>query len=496
MKSPATGGSGGGGDGDCGRYFDGWDGRARRARRGGRDCVECEWTISCEERACKLLIQLPDGLEIEDDLLFFSVLKEDHLAVKLQFQARGDRQRTTSIPPAEAVARGLLAQDRVSFFCKQCKQPILEAPIRKCVELPSAEWMELADNWYCGGCCGRGARAHAQVQHARARFVPSQGTCLIGRTSCLIHVNDLSSKLHRGQLGHGATQTPDEYKGEADKLQGRGLSDVCVQASLGQDQKWSGRTHEQQISSAAEEQSHGLASHCCTSIPCFADEQRVELLAKAMERQEVFPPESRTLQVILCDCSTPIGFWQPMAELREGVHLVHHRLLSQVEEGFSSSQDPLKSCTMETVLASELVAAADDDLGNHFVIRGLQTGTALLQVVLISKETRKCWGQLLQYSGEQQCPEARSRTDSSNALRAAAKVMFKDCSTMTASEMRSVEDWAAKCQAEDITIMAEDYIKISECLKVHSEELPLSCRRIGDFTISFLEYGTGRESSK
>eukprot|EP00850_Spirogloea_muscicola_P003278 SM000013S26447 [mRNA] locus=s13:463657:465316:+ [translate_table: standard] len=352
--------------------------------------------------------------------------------------------------------------------------------------------MELADNWYCGGCCGRGARAHAQVQRAQARFVPSQGTCLIGRTSCLIHVNDLSSKLHRGQLGHGATQIPDEYRGEADGVQGPGLSDACVQATSGQDQKWSlsGRTYEQQLSSTAEEQSHGLASHCCKRIPCFADEQGVELLANAMERQEVSPPESRTLQVILCECSTPIGFWQPMAELREGVHLVHHRLLSQVEEGFASSQDPLKSCTIETVLASELVAAANDDLGNHFVIRGLQTGTALLQVVLISKETRKAWGQLLQYSGEQQCPEARARSDSSYALQAAAKIMFKDCSRLTASEMRSVEGWAAKCQAEDIIIMAEDYVEILECLKAHSEEFPLSCRRMGDFTISFLEHGS------
>eukprot|EP00850_Spirogloea_muscicola_P017988 SM000160S02529 [mRNA] locus=s160:66637:67565:- [translate_table: standard] len=124
----------------------------------------------------------------------------------------------------------------------------------------------------------------------------------------------------------------------------------------------------------------------------------------------------------------------------------------------------------------------------------MAAGTALLQVVLISKVTRKAWGQLLQYSGEQQCPEARARTDLPNALRAAAKVMFKDCSRMTALEMRSVEDWAAKCQAEDIIIMAEDSIEISECLKAHSEELPLSCRRIGDFTISFLEYGSGQES--
>jgi hypothetical protein len=60
------------------------------------------------------------------------------------------------------------------------------------MELPSADWRELADHWYGNCCCASfGMKTESLIALFQQSLTLSEGTCLVASTTCIVHHNDI-----------------------------------------------------------------------------------------------------------------------------------------------------------------------------------------------------------------------------------------------------------------------------------------------------------------
>lgn len=89
--------------------------------------------------------------------------------------------------------RFLAMEGEVHFYCRNCSARLTKEPLRSFKELPSVNWRDIADNWFGTCCCTFGGVSQSLVSNFEKFSSVSKGTCSIGSTSILVHVDELAS---------------------------------------------------------------------------------------------------------------------------------------------------------------------------------------------------------------------------------------------------------------------------------------------------------------
>ncbi|AQK68153.1 uncharacterized protein LOC100381864 [Zea mays] len=121
------------------------------------------------------------------------VLPVDHPVVAAAFPPPPGAE-----PPASLALRDdlkSLSTGDVHLYCKNCSSRLTKQPLRKIMEMPSVDWVDVADNWV-GGCCtsfgGAGEKLVSQFIRAYGRL---EGTSLLDATSITVETDNLETDL-------------------------------------------------------------------------------------------------------------------------------------------------------------------------------------------------------------------------------------------------------------------------------------------------------------
>eukprot|EP00899_Mesostigma_viride_P009607 jgi/Mesvir1/18648/Mv17150-RA.1 len=126
------------------------------------------------------------------------LVRDASLAAGLRSALAVDDVHTT-VDRDVAVLQQAASSHGVHFFCRACGYRLLQQPISAVKALPSPHWLELAEHWYCGSCCG-GDRSLALVELLQARLRAKPGVGLLGLSTVTLAAGDLRASL-RGTLG-------------------------------------------------------------------------------------------------------------------------------------------------------------------------------------------------------------------------------------------------------------------------------------------------------
>ncbi|PIA52778.1 hypothetical protein AQUCO_01000564v1 [Aquilegia coerulea] len=110
----------------------------------------------------------------------------------------GEEETNCKMPHSLSVAsdlKCLQSQDEVNFFCKKCSTKLTKRPLRSFVEMPSADWREVADNWFGTCCCSFGGISEKLVKQYAYSYLFSKGTCLLDTSSVVISNEELTEHV-------------------------------------------------------------------------------------------------------------------------------------------------------------------------------------------------------------------------------------------------------------------------------------------------------------
>ncbi|KAI9164928.1 hypothetical protein LWI28_004666 [Acer negundo] len=87
----------------------------------------------------------------------------------------------------------LSKEEGVHFYCRSCSTQLTRRPIRHCVEMPSVNWQESADNWFGGCCCSFGGIGEKLVtSYAIAKsYICVTEMCLLTHATVTVFKDDL-----------------------------------------------------------------------------------------------------------------------------------------------------------------------------------------------------------------------------------------------------------------------------------------------------------------
>ncbi|WOL02951.1 hypothetical protein Cni_G11670 [Canna indica] len=93
-----------------------------------------------------------------------------------------------------------LSAGGVHFFCKSCSTKLTKQPLRHFVEMPSANWREVADNWFGSCCCSFGSVTEKIACQYVNKYDCPAGTCLVDGASVIICQDDLEGYTFQDPL--------------------------------------------------------------------------------------------------------------------------------------------------------------------------------------------------------------------------------------------------------------------------------------------------------
>ncbi|XP_061360987.1 uncharacterized protein LOC133304914 [Gastrolobium bilobum] len=159
-------------------------------------------TLTCS--AVSLRVPLPTVLIDAESPVTFRA-HHDHIEVKLLLLLPVDHPIVKSLnqphsSPDDDVSNTLLlesdvkvlsSEGEVDFYCRSCSFKLTKNPLRNFVEMPSANWREVADNWFGACCCSFGGISEKMVMRYVSSYACVQGLCLLSSTSITLCKDDL-----------------------------------------------------------------------------------------------------------------------------------------------------------------------------------------------------------------------------------------------------------------------------------------------------------------
>ncbi|KAL5697366.1 hypothetical protein ACHQM5_030781 [Ranunculus cassubicifolius] len=96
----------------------------------------------------------------------------------------------------------LSSQSEVHFYCSKCSAKLTKNPLRSFIEMPSADWREVADNWFGSCCCSFGGISEKLVKHYANSYLFSKSTCLLDASSVVVSNRDLAEHVAPDIFNH------------------------------------------------------------------------------------------------------------------------------------------------------------------------------------------------------------------------------------------------------------------------------------------------------
>ncbi|OAY57451.1 uncharacterized protein LOC110609020 [Manihot esculenta] len=440
--------------------------------------------------------------------------------------------------------KNLSTMEGVHFYCQSCSTRLTRSCIRQFVEMPSVDWREMADNWFGACCCSFGGISEKLVNRFADAYTCARGLCLLNSTSVIICKDDLVASNFADWNGIQRFEPRENFAGrnslseEANLDFGSNLrSDAScdnhnekadVNRTLrsshlnfynhGEDIKCKVREEEPNAiglfyAKPASDLSENVASElgCCNSTHyeqeyvemsthevsklSLVDQNNSEAVNAMVNRRSflngflgnVFMARSYNLsmdiewkQFVCPNCSTVLGAY-PCADgdlpVDNGVRLLKCYLSTSLPVG--RSDDLFRKYTLEKMFANQLIESAKDELSFRTVIRDLTTKSPMLQIVLLNPNSWYCTGSCL----DAECGEKSAlKLD----LHPIIKLLFSDCSNNKGSQLRVLEDWIAKNQAEEVFMLPHLIEELTENIASMKDQLPPSCIFFQGLSLSFL----------
>ncbi|CAK8564480.1 unnamed protein product [Lathyrus sativus] len=146
----------------------------------------------------------------------------DHIEVKLLLLLSVDHPALSALHQTSHLPQPFLIEynvdklssaGEVKFVCRSCRCHLTNKPIRNFVEMSSANWMEVADNWFGACCCSFGGISEKLVTRYVNSHTCAQGMRLLSSTSVTFSKDDLVESDFPEQCGqlHGRGYVADDF---------------------------------------------------------------------------------------------------------------------------------------------------------------------------------------------------------------------------------------------------------------------------------------------
>ncbi|MQM20146.1 hypothetical protein Taro_053161 [Colocasia esculenta] len=434
----------------------------------------------------------------------------------------------------------ILSAGDVHFYCRICRSRLTRRPPRNFVEIPSADWREVADNWFGTCCCSFGGASEKLVHEYIKGYNCSEGTCLLDGPSVIICKDDLDGYIFQKCSGElvGNSAMPDpmterEDYGSANASEGihmgckslgylpqkdggstgdhteRSLNErkITVKADW---RKMNSRSSDQLLGSSVNQvfskesvhccadETNGLLDHACGG-PCDVSlefsrmKSSIENLASQAShnfshngslgggfliKTSNLSNDVQWLEFLCRQCSSLLGSYPTV----QGVNDPVDGGIRLFKCFVSTSMDPVghhnifRNHTLQKVFVSLLLESATDELSFRTIVRDVRTKSPILQIVLLNS---KAWC----ISGD--CFENETtRCLSKLNLRPVVKVLFSVCSSDYSS---SVEEWVTKKDADEVYMMMQQAKELLESLKLAHDTLPPLYSLFQGMQLSYIE---------
>ncbi|XP_057420816.1 uncharacterized protein LOC130714863 [Lotus japonicus] len=397
--------------------------------------------------------------------------------------------------PMDSDVENLASHGEVDFYCRTCAFKLTKHPLRNFVEMPSANWREVADNWFGACCCSFGGVSEKLVLRYVNSHTCAPGICLLSPASVILCKDDLvECNLHAEGCGQRECGSKADNLGDDDVVgDGKasfGLNEertsTCADAGevacafedklrlvhpenekLSMNFRGEGNdfSHSCTDSNGAEDVAN-TPSCCAHSMGIIGDEDGEHHLsgtARKTETIEIRENQKPLLNGFLEDvfmarlsnlskdidwheftcpqCMSLLGAYpccEGYAPVDGGVRLFKCYISTCVPVG--GSEDIFSEYTMDKMFANQLMGCATDESSFRFVVRDLATKSPVLQIILLNPDTWSCSGNCSVVEDEDPVPKLQ--------LRPIIKVLFSDFRAATESQLRMIEEWATKNSAE------------------------------------------------
>ncbi|KAL5063740.1 hypothetical protein RYX36_025477 [Vicia faba] len=463
----------------------------------------------------------------------------DHIEIKLVLLLPVDHPVLSELHQSSPLPQPLLIEydvdklssaGEVEFLCRTCRYHLTNKPIRNFVEMPSPNWREVADNWFGACCCSFGGISEKLVTRYVNSHTCAQGMCLLSSTSVTFCKDDLVKTDFPERCGqlHGCGHVADDFGiGVSEGIGNLGLteertstcSDVCeVNCSFDENARvanpGNGKLSDEpdcsdfaRICLDLNDTEHTTNIHsCCTHLTStLGDEDGEHHLssnARKIETVEIVGNQKSFLNGFLEDvfmarssnltknidwheftcpqCTTLLGAYpccEGCAPVDGGVRLFKCYISTCLP--VLGSGDIFSKYTMDKMFANRLVECADDESTFRFVVRDLKTKSPVLQIILLNLDTWSCSGYC--FGAEEKDPDPKLQ------LRPVIKVLFSDSEAATESQLRVIEEWAAKNSAEDIFMLTNQIQDVVNSLMSAKDIYPPSCASLPGLMLSYVQ---------
>ncbi|MED6182010.1 hypothetical protein PIB30_024799 [Stylosanthes scabra] len=417
----------------------------------------------------------------------------------------------------------LSSRGEVDFYCRRCSFQLNRYPLRNFVEMPSANWREVADNWFGACCCSFGGISEKLVVRYANSYACSQGICLLSYTSVTLCKDDLlectfPEVCEQKRCSSVADNLADEIVCKARITSGLTQESTATCSHTGQgicsfnENSRFGLNENEKLSvnlrqeasmnkpdncdfSNSHPDSNGaedvaITPNCCVHKTSFLGDEDTEILGNKRSflngfLEDVFMARSSNLSKDIdwhefkCpQCTSLLGVYpccEGLAPVDGGVRLFKCCISTCVPIG--GPGDLFSNYTLEKMFANQLVEFASDESSFRFVIRELNTKYPGLQIVLLNPDTWSCFGSCTGTGDE--IPKLQ--------LQPIIKVLFSDCINGEETQLRMIEEWATKNSAENIFMLNQQVEELVRLLMSAKDKYPPSCGSLQRLILSSLQ---------
>uniref|UniRef100_F6GWT0 Ubiquitin-conjugating enzyme E2-binding protein n=1 Tax=Vitis vinifera TaxID=29760 RepID=F6GWT0_VITVI len=388
---------------------------------------------------------------------------EDHIEVKLVLLLPVDHhivsnfnsilnmsEATSQLFSMDSDIKSLSSRGGVHFYCKSCSTNLTKKPLSSFAEMPSINWREVADNWFGACCCSFGGISEKLVARYANSYSCGEESCLLDATSVILCKDDLVGFEFPDRDGDQNYEsepdcTEDDCINE-DMQDAGGNHGRCVCPTVKKEKMsdLSGKLNSLHIQKEPFEQKVTKASEVLANKKSFLNGFLGNIF---MARSYNLSKDVEWIKFACPQCSSLLGAYpcaDGYAPLDGGVRLFKCYISTCLP--VCESGDLFRKYTLERMFTSQLLESAKDELSFRTVVRDLRTKSPVLQIVLLNPNSWCCTGYCL---GTEDTVDPVANIN----LYPAIKVLFSDCSYRTESQIRMIEEWVTKNQADEVYML-------------------------------------------
>ncbi|XP_047317970.1 uncharacterized protein LOC124921364 [Impatiens glandulifera] len=367
----------------------------------------------------------------------------------------------------------------VTFHCRNCST-VLTKSIKFFVEMPSSDWSEVADNWFGGCCCSFGGIGEKLITKYASSYSCTEGKCLCHSAFVVLNVHDF----------------------------------VGCTFPTGDDDESQEETQDPDLVNHINHVNEDLTGHVngfsesglelCSTSCCHSEMTNISIVQKSKETVNLLVDQKSFLNGFIgnifmlrssnitknvqwkefsCpNCSSFLGAFPCSDDYRQvsidgGIRLF--KCSVSTCQSVNRSKDLFGKYTLQRMFTNQLLESAKDELSFRTVIRNLQTMPIVLQLILFNPNIWYATGDCTDFGSY--C-ESIGKLDMMPAI----KVLFQDYSGGSESQLRLMEEWVKKNEADEVFMMCQQLKELIRCLEFSSDIYPPSHSSLQGLSLSLL----------